>query len=59
LKEHRQVKGLGAGSMRLMFTMESAEEAAKILEEFTGVYLYGKAPSERVFTKGHFKRGAE
>ena len=59
LKEYRQVRELGAGALRLSFTTEPAEEAVKILKEFADVYLYGGRPSERTFTKGHFKRGAE
>ena len=59
LKEARQVKDLGAASLRLAFTMESPDEAERILEEFLKVYLHQGTPGNREFTKGHFKRGAE
>lgn len=59
LKESRQVKELGASSLRLSFTMETGRETGKILKEFTDVYFYKKPASGREFTKGHFKRGAE
>ena len=55
----REVKKLGAASLRLAFTLESEKETEKILKEFAGVYLRGQAASAREFTKGHFKRGAE
>ena len=59
LKEKDQIEKLGLYSVRLAFTLESAAEAVKIFEEFKGVYMDGKNPLKRDYTKGHFKRGAE
>lgn len=59
LKEEKQVKALDPAAFRLSFTIESPGEAKKILEEFLLVYKEGKACPDRMFTKGHFKRGAE
>lgn len=59
LKEHRNVCDLGMKCLRLAFTIESPREAVNIFREFYGVYAQGKEPSRQVFTKGHFKRGAE
>ena len=59
LKECRQVKELGASSLRLSFTTESPGETEKIFREFADVYVSGMQPGNREYTKGHFKRGAE
>ncbi|MDO4305235.1 MAG: DUF3656 domain-containing protein [Eubacteriales bacterium] len=59
LREKDRVAALGVQSVRLAFTIEKPWEAAEILKEFLDVYLHGREPSEREFTKGHFKRGAE
>lgn len=59
MKEKRQVEALGIPSLRLAFTLESPLQAEQILKEFLDVYLHGQIPSDREFTKGHFKRGAE
>lgn len=59
LKEANQVKALHPAAIRLSFTMESPKETEKILKEFLDVYLHERASSDREFTKGHFKRGAE
>ncbi|MDO4337597.1 MAG: DUF3656 domain-containing protein [Eubacteriales bacterium] len=59
MREKRQVEALKIPSLRLAFTLESPSQAEQILKEFLEVYLHGQAPSDREFTKGHFKRGAE
>ena len=59
LKEHRNVCALGMKGLRLSFTIEKPREAVNIFREFYGVYVKGREPSNQVFTKGHFKRGAE
>ncbi len=59
LKECRQIKELGASSLRLSFTTESPGETEKIFREFADVYVSGMQPGNREYTKGHFKRGAE
>ena len=59
LKEKSQVDRLGVSSLRLSFTIEKPQDAAKIYEEFRDVYLNGKNSPKRDYTKGHFKRGAE
>ena len=59
LKECRQVRALGASALRLSFTVESPEETDRIFREFSDVYISGRTPADREYTKGHFKRGAE
>ena len=59
LKEADHVRKLGAGELRLNFTLESPAQAAEIMKDFEAVYLNGQFPSSHDFTKGHFKRGAE
>ena len=59
LKERAQVEKLGVSGIRLAFTIEKAQDAVRIFEEFKGVYAYGQNPPGREYTKGHFKRGAE
>ena len=59
LKEKEQVERLGLHSLRISFTIEKAEQAVRIFEEFKGVYLDGANLPKRDYTKGHFKRGAE
>ena len=59
LKERVQTENLGLSGLRLAFTIEKPEEAAKIFEEFKSVYEDGQNPPKRDYTRGHFKRGAE
>lgn len=59
LKESQKVLNLGTANLRLNFTTESPEKAAKIFQEFAGVYLHHQLPADQNYTKGHFKRGAE
>jgi putative protease len=59
LTEKNQVEALGVSSLRLAFTLESAQEAVQILQDFCKVYQEGGNPPKREYTKGHFKRGAE
>lgn len=59
LKEADHVRQLGARVLRLSFTLETPRQAVDILKEFENVYLGNQIPSNREFTKGHFKRGAE
>lgn len=59
IKEKSRVLSLGMQSLRMMFTIETAEETRHIMQEFLDVYYHGEMPPQREFTKGHFKRGAE
>ena len=59
LKEASQVQRIGASVLRMNFTIETPGQVSEIIKEFQDVYLNGKHPSDHMFTKGHFKRGAE
>jgi hypothetical protein len=48
------IASLGAGTFRLMFTTENADEVCLILEN----WMNGAKP-QMEFTRGHFKRGVE
>lgn len=59
LKEKQDVKKLGFDSLRLNFTLESAEETRKIAEDFIRCYQRDGDSCAYTLTKGHFKRGVE
>ena len=60
LSEYKQVLGLKARSLRLVFTNEDASETRTITKAFSDTYQSGIEPKlQRTFTKGHFKRGIE
>lgn len=59
LKEREQVMALGVSGIRISFTVETAEEAEKILHMFLEDSRQGAKAAGQEFTKGHFKRGAE
>lgn len=59
LKEREQVENLGMKAIRLSFTIEKPEEALRIFKEFYDVYCEKRTASDKEYTKGHFKRGAE
>ena len=57
----KEVEKLQAGYVRLTFTIESAQEMRRILQQYTEL-LFGsenKAGSELEGTRGHFRRGVE
>ena len=57
-----RLKTLHMKSWRLVFTLETEEEASAVLEAFTGA-MQGSAKEEKAaagrYTKGHFHRGVE
>lgn len=59
LKEKKQVEALGFPAARIALTLENAQEAESVLNDFIRVYVYDKEAKEKNYTKGHFKRGAE
>jgi len=60
LKEYRQVQELGCHSLRLAFSIESANETKAIAKAFGDTYKRYQEPTwQQSFTKGHFKRGIE
>ncbi len=52
---------IGAGTIRLDFTIENIQEAIEITEKFISVYRKNSVSEEELedFTRGHFKRGIE
>lgn len=59
-----EAAGLGAGRIRLSFTVETEDEVRQILKSYSRVFVNGEEPegeegSARAFTRGHFKRGVE
>lgn len=48
-----EVEAVGAGALRLMFTVENAQEVKRVLE----LYRRGKEMPDGEFTRGHWKRG--
>lgn len=58
-KEMQDVKKLGFDSLRLQFTLESAEETKEIAENFILCYQKNIDSCAYTLTKGHFKRGVE
>lgn len=59
LKERQEVKKLGFDSLRLNFTLESAEETERIAKDFIRCYQKNVDSCVYTLTKGHFKRGVE
>ena len=58
-EEKKQVEALGFPAARIALTLENAQEAESVLNDFIRVYVYDKEAKEKNYTKGHFKRGAE
>ena len=55
-----QISGLRPESLRLMFTLENAEQVKKVLDSFEKNYCKNMTVEEFAdFTRGHFKRGVE
>lgn len=60
--KRKELLSLQPRSVRLQFTLESVGEVKKILKEAVESMVCGKEiniPSERKYTRGHFKRGIE
>ena len=57
----KEIKNIGAKSIRLMFTTENEKETEDIIEKYIKCYIHGQKVSEdmTLFTRGHFKRGIE
>ncbi len=61
LTKKEEVQKIGAGTIRLDFTIENIQEAIEITEKFISVYRKNSVSEEELedFTRGHFKRGIE
>lgn len=55
------VKRIGAGSVRLSFTLEDEGRTKALLDAFSNAYFHGETTEApyKDFTRGHFKRGVE
>lgn len=55
----REIEDLSPKALRLHFTLESQEEAVKVLQDFESVFVRHEEPEKLsgTYTRGHFKRG--
>ncbi len=61
IDQMKDIRKLSVSSMRLSFTIESAEETGVILQSYVSAFTdhHTLQPVHESFTRGHFKRGVE